>query len=107
MARALKTAPILETERLRLRPFKASDLKALHALYSDAENLRFWGTDPSPSLDETRRALRWHVAYHPFQGVVWADPAGEQAVGSTRQAARLPPGGRPDPRPLVGRRQVA
>ena len=72
MARAPKTAPILETERLRLRPFRAGDLKALHALYSDVENLRWWGIDPSPSLDETRRMMRWHLAYHPFQYVLWA-----------------------------------
>ena len=72
MALALKTAPILETERLRLRPFKAGDLKALHALYSDVENLRWWGIDPSPSLDDTQRMLRWHLAYHPFQYVLWA-----------------------------------
>ena len=62
MARKLKTAPILETERLRLRPFRAGDLKALHALYGDAANLRYWGTDPAGSLDETRRAIRWHIA---------------------------------------------
>jgi ribosomal-protein-alanine N-acetyltransferase len=72
MARAQKTAPILETDRLRLRPFKAGDLKALHTLYSDAENLRWWGTDASPSLEDTRRVLRWHVSYRPFQYVLWA-----------------------------------
>ena len=72
MARTPKTAPILETERLRLRPFRAGDLKAVHALYSDAGNLRYWGTDPSASLDDTRRVMRWHVAYHPFQYVLWA-----------------------------------
>ena len=48
MARTPKTAPILETERLRLRPFRASDLKAVHALYGDAENLRYWGVDRQP-----------------------------------------------------------
>jgi RimJ/RimL family protein N-acetyltransferase len=72
MPRAIKTAPILETERLRLRPFKSGDLKAMHALYSDAENLRYWGTDPSPTLDESRKAMRWHIAYHPSQYVLWA-----------------------------------
>ena len=29
MARKPKAAPILETERLRLRPFRAGDLKAM------------------------------------------------------------------------------
>jgi len=72
MAGKSRAAPTLETDRLRLRAFRATDLKALHALYGDAENLRYWGTDPSPSLDETRRMLRWHIAYHPFQYVLWA-----------------------------------
>jgi len=72
MARALKTVPVLETERLRLRPFRASDVKAVHALYGDAENLRYWGTDPSASLDETRKAMRWHVTCRPFQYALWA-----------------------------------
>jgi len=72
MARKPKTAPILETDRLRLRPFRAGDLKALHALYGDAGNLRYWGHDPTGSLDETRRMMRWHVAYHPSHYVLWA-----------------------------------
>lgn len=83
MARPLKTAPILQTERLRLRPFRVGDLKALHALYADSENLRWWGTDPSPSVDETRRMMRWHVAYHPFQYVLWAieEKKGKRLIG--------------------------
>jgi ribosomal-protein-alanine N-acetyltransferase len=83
MARAPKTAPTLETERLRLRAFRPADLKALHALYGDAANLQYWGTDPSPSLDETRRIMRWHVAYHPFQYVLWAieEKKGKRLIG--------------------------
>ena len=90
MARLPKTAPILETERLRLRPFKDSDVTALHALYSDAENLRYWGTDPSPSLDETRRVLRWHLAYQPFQYVLWAveEKKGKRLVGMINYSRR-------------------
>ena len=48
MARKLKQ-PTFETERLRLRPFRTSDAKALHALYGDVDNLRYWGVDPSPA----------------------------------------------------------
>jgi ribosomal-protein-alanine N-acetyltransferase len=72
MAVTRKAAPTIETERLRLRAFRPADLKALHALYADGENLRYWGTDPSPSLDQTRRMMRWHIAYHPSQYVLWA-----------------------------------
>jgi [ribosomal protein S5]-alanine N-acetyltransferase len=83
MARKPKTVPTLETDRLRLRPFRPADLKALHTLYGDPENLRYWGVDPSPSLDETRRMLRWHIAYHPFQYALWAveEKAGKRLVG--------------------------
>src|SRR4051794_34464485 len=72
MAKKPKTAPTLETDRLRLRPFRPADLKALHTLYGDPENLRYWGVDPSPSLDDTRRMLRWHLGYHPFDYMLWA-----------------------------------
>src|SRR5258708_11538794 len=71
MASKLKQ-PTFETERLRLRPFRKSDDKALHALYGDAANLRYWGTDPSPDLASTRRMLRWHVSFHPFHYALWA-----------------------------------
>jgi ribosomal-protein-alanine N-acetyltransferase len=83
MAKKPKTGPILETERLRLRPFRAGDLKTLHALYGDAENLKYWGTDPSPSLEETRRMMRWHIAYHPFQYMLWAveEKASKRVIG--------------------------
>jgi ribosomal-protein-alanine N-acetyltransferase len=71
MASKLKQ-PTFETERLRLRPFRASDATVLHALYGDAENLRHWSTDPSPDLDSTRRMLRWHISFHPSHYALWA-----------------------------------
>lgn len=72
MAKTTKTAPTIETKRLRLRPFRAGDLKALHALYADAENLRYWNTEPSPSLDHTRKAMKWHLSCAPFHYMMWA-----------------------------------
>ena len=72
MARAAKTQPIFVTARLRLRPFRSGDLDAMHRLYGDADNLRYWGTLPSPDLAATRRMLRWHVAYRPRDYVLWA-----------------------------------
>ena len=65
MAPPRKKAPILDSRRIRLRPFRTGDLESLHALYGNADNLSYWGTDYSPSLDATRRMLRWHVAYRP------------------------------------------
>src|SRR5690242_132249 len=83
MAGTPKAAPIIDAKRLRLRPFRASDAKALHVLYGDVENLRYWGADASPSLAETRRLLRWHIAYHPFQYVLWAveEKKSKQLIG--------------------------
>ena len=44
----------------------------LHALYGDAENLRYWGTDHSPDLDNTRKVLLRHLTFRPRHYVPWA-----------------------------------
>ena len=53
--------PVLpvETERLRLRELTESDAAALHAIYGDADTMRYIGAHgrPSPELDATRRTL--------------------------------------------------
>lgn len=67
-----KKQPVFTTERLRLRPFRNTDIAVLHALYGDVDNLRYWGVDPSPNLPTTRRMLGWHLAYHPRQYALWA-----------------------------------
>ena len=72
MARLPKKQPIFATKRLRLRAFRAGDIDAMHALYADADNLRYWSTPPSPNLGATRRAMRWHLVYRPRQYVIWA-----------------------------------
>jgi ribosomal-protein-alanine N-acetyltransferase len=72
MARLPKKQPIFATKRLRLRAFRASDIEAMHALYADADNLRYWSTPPSANLGATRRAMRWHLVYRPRQYVIWA-----------------------------------
>ena len=71
MARKLRQ-PTIEAERLRLRPFRASDVKVLHALYGDIANLRYWGADPSPDLAATRKMMGWHVTNQPFHYSLWA-----------------------------------
>src|SRR5690349_5391041 len=40
--------PTLETERLRLRPFRDSDLDDYAALHADPEVLRYLGCGPEP-----------------------------------------------------------
>ena len=67
-----KKQPTFATKRLRLRAFRASDIEAMHALYGDVDNLRYWSTPPSANLAATRRAMRWHLTYWPRQYVIWA-----------------------------------
>jgi [ribosomal protein S5]-alanine N-acetyltransferase len=72
MARASKKQPSFTTKRLRLRPFRTGDLHALHALYGDADNLRYWSVPANSDLAVTRRMMRWHLAYRPRYYVMWA-----------------------------------
>ena len=72
MARAAPRQPTFVTKRLQLRPFRASDGDAMHPLYGDADNLRYWNVPPSSDAASSRRALRWHLAYRPRNYVMWA-----------------------------------
>lgn len=50
----------LETERLILRPYTASDLDALHTIVSDNATMSFW---PQPfTREQTEQWLRRHIA---------------------------------------------
>lgn len=50
-------APVLETERLRLRPFRESDLEVQAAAMADPEVVRFLGGSPLSREDTWRRML--------------------------------------------------
>lgn len=86
MARAPTKQPTFLTKRLRLRPFRASDLAAVHQLYRDADSLRYWSVEASPSLDRTRRMMRWHLAYRPQHYVLWAVEERAVKKGGSRSA---------------------
>jgi RimJ/RimL family protein N-acetyltransferase len=49
----MTTPPILETPRLILRRLTAYDSAALHAMFSDAETMRYWSSLPHEQLAET------------------------------------------------------
>ena len=55
---------VLETERLRLRAFRPSDLDALFELYRDPEIRRYF-PDGTRTLEETKRELEWFQHGHP------------------------------------------
>jgi RimJ/RimL family protein N-acetyltransferase len=51
----------LETPRLSLRPFAVPDHDAIHAVYADAEVMRFVGHGAHRTLADTARALRGYA----------------------------------------------
>lgn len=65
--------PVIETERLLLRPLTMDDLDALYALYSDPEVRRFF-PDGVRSYEETREELAWiiEVYYGRYGYGLWA-----------------------------------
>ncbi len=75
----------LLTARLRLRPWAADDLEALHVVWSDPQTI-WWG--PSTSLDETRRVLETILT----QRTWWAVRLEDDVIGNVflRPSPRLP-----------------
>ena len=67
----------VDTERLTIRPFVAADLEALHAIYGDADAMRWVDGDYS-TVDKTRAALATHIRMHALDGFAfWAVEARE------------------------------
>jgi RimJ/RimL family protein N-acetyltransferase len=56
------------TPRLRLRPARADDLEAMHAIMSDARAMRYWSTPPHSELEQTREWLASMIAIPPGAG---------------------------------------
>jgi [ribosomal protein S5]-alanine N-acetyltransferase len=46
--------PVLETPRLRLRPYRAEDVEAMFALYSDPRVMRYWSFPPWIEIAQAR-----------------------------------------------------
>ncbi|MDP1616444.1 MAG: GNAT family N-acetyltransferase [Phenylobacterium sp.] len=78
---------IITTERLTLRPARASDLEAMHVILSSAHAMAFWSTLPHEKIDETRLWLEGMMATRADDFIVetkagqvigkvgfWADP---------------------------------
>ena len=82
-----RRAPVaVETERLRLRELTEDDVERMHAIYGDAETMRYIGSAgrPTPDVDATRRTLGVlldHGVQHGF--TLWAidERDGDQLVG--------------------------
>ena len=57
-----KVAPTLESERLRLRPYRSSDTDAMFRLYSDPRVMRYWSFPPWREPAQARAYLERALA---------------------------------------------
>tara|TARA_R110002072_G_scaffold54220_2_gene142345 strand:+ start:628 stop:1461 length:834 start_codon:yes stop_codon:yes gene_type:complete len=74
--------PVLETERLILRPMTLDDAESLHPALSDKGNMQYWSCGPLQNLDETRDYLRWNVRGEGVECFAFArKDAPKQALG--------------------------
>src|SRR5438270_11120929 len=86
-------ASILETERLRLRPFRESDWDAYAAMCADAEVMRHLGTGATLSRDETWRAIASMLGHWTLRGYgMWAIESRETGELVGRTGFLDPPG---------------
>ena len=60
--------PIVDTPRLRLRPFTEDDVAALHALMQDPDVSRYVGDRRVPTLQETWRAVAGWIGHWALRG---------------------------------------
>lgn len=62
MSKPVQTVPApdhatLLTARLTLRPLSIADTDAMHAIFSDAESMRYWSHPPLTRIEETREVM--------------------------------------------------
>ena len=60
--------PIVETARLRLRPFRPADLDALAAIYADPVVMRWMRTGLPVPRNQTEEAIAWYIGYWAAHG---------------------------------------
>ena len=65
-------APVLQTERLTLRPFRAGDADAQAAMMGDPEVMRHLGGHPLSREDSWRKLLGGHAMWSLFGFGYWA-----------------------------------
>ncbi|NNC73779.1 MAG: GNAT family N-acetyltransferase [Sphingomonadaceae bacterium] len=54
----MKDLPVLETERLVLRPLREDDAVAMHHFFSDEDAMTWWSSGPHATLEETENYVR-------------------------------------------------
>ena len=83
----MRDFPVLETSRLVLRQLAASDFDALLAIHSDAEHMKWCGTDLPVAANETKQLVEifesW-LTLPAHSGTRWAlDLRGQQGIIGT------------------------
>lgn len=76
--------PVIETARLRLRPFREADLDELARLYADADVMRYIGSGATLDRDQTWRQIALFLGHAELRGyATWAieDRATGQFLG--------------------------
>jgi [ribosomal protein S5]-alanine N-acetyltransferase len=71
----------LVTPRLRLRPARADDLDAIHAILGDPEAMAYWSSPPHRDLDQTRAWLAGMVDADPAQSCDFVIERDGQVIG--------------------------
>jgi len=91
----MSEVPVIETERLRLRPRTFDDAESLYPTLSDAELMTWWSRAPFTSIDEVReyfvpneRSAGWHawvITRHGDDRAIGFLSAGEKRQGGVTE----------------------
>lgn len=66
-------AATLGTERLQLRAQRISDAEAMYEIYSDAETMKYWSSEPMKGLDEAQKYVAQDLdAVNQGRAVIWS-----------------------------------
>ena len=66
-------APLIDANSIRLRALAEEDADDMHAIYSDAITMEYWGTAPTKNIQETRGMVRRDMkAVASGQAMFWA-----------------------------------
>jgi RimJ/RimL family protein N-acetyltransferase len=72
--------PILQTERLIVRPFKVEDLPAVHRLLDVELSEADMGNEGQQDLDARRRWLDWTILNYEQLALLYQPPYGDRAI---------------------------
>ena len=80
--------PVLETERLTVRPFAPADLDAAHQLFDHEMKAAHTGTEGAMTREQRARWLQWLLLQYEYLAWLYQPPYGERAV-TLRQSGEI------------------